>query len=262
MIICPKCGTTNEDGAEFCRACGTPLTAAEMPAKQTLPIKYPWLLKLYGLIFVVICVAICGGFVAKGVSAARANRSKPAADSKSSAPAETGASSRAETSRAATTSKAATDANTRWTRDAFVLSYNARVPSILDNDTFILTKTNEKETAQGHSTSYTCMNGKVAVTLLEDSSSALSVVTFNVPLSYSAAKAQNGIGGGNVLLDWILTPATVIENLTSFDELDRFRTTFENFDTSGFQIHTTHADYTVLFYDDLGMTISSIKLKS
>ncbi len=244
MIICPKCGTTNEDDAEFCKACEAPLAVAEQPAKK--PGIPRWIL------------VVCGVIVVLGVIAKIFDSGDAGGSARSNTTA-TSASSRAETSRAAeTTSKAATGANTRWSRESFVTAYNAKVPAIWDSDEMMLTEVRGHDTTAGYETLYKCWEGQITVSLIEDSLSELSKVTFiftlgkelkpSEVLAYAADKA--------------LTPALVIENLNSLDDLDRFRTTLEyNDSTTSFETNTPHADYSVDIYVDLGCVSASLKLK-
>jgi hypothetical protein len=36
-MFCPKCGTTNEENAQFCGKCGAPLAPGAVPPRQPIP---------------------------------------------------------------------------------------------------------------------------------------------------------------------------------------------------------------------------------
>ena len=64
MITCPKCGTQNEDGSDFCKKCGTSLHAAPPISEYRRPrdecFGLPWGGAIFGLVFggLLICLGL------------------------------------------------------------------------------------------------------------------------------------------------------------------------------------------------------------
>lgn len=222
MIICPKCGTTNEDGAEFCKACEAPLAVAEQPAKK--PGIPRWIL------------VVCGVFVVLGVllqifdrddsnSTPRSNT----ADVQSSAPAETGASSRAETSRAEEDSQA----------QKYIAAVKAKYKALLNTE---LNEISSDYDESDGSTVHLLQSGELKVCMMERNNTITLIQTSyarkGIDLLIDTAKNdEEKIVYQSALLNSLYCPIAVYEDsINSKEDLALFILYHMETDENGVQL--------------------------
>lgn len=222
MIICPKCGTTNEDGAEFCKACEAPLAVAEQPAKK--PGIPRW-------IYVVCGVIVVLGVIAKIFDSGDAGGSARSntADVQSSAPAETGASSRAETSRAAEDSQA----------QKYIAAVKAKYKALLNTE---LNEISSDYDESDGSTVHLFTNGSLSVAMIERNN-AITLVHTNYErkvfdlLINTAKNDEEKLVYQTGLLNNLYCPIAVYEDsINSKEDLSLFILSHMETDENGVQL--------------------------
>ena len=263
MKICPKCGTTNEDGAEFCKACEAPLAVAEQPAKK--PGIPRW-------IYVVCGVIVVLGVIAKIFDSGDAGGSARSntADVQSSAPAETGASSRAETSRAAETSAELLSGNTipsnikvsQMSTKEFVTAYNHCMEQTMEFPNLVLTKQSEETLSSGKlSTVYSCTGfNNLTVQVVESTDGHITNINTRYPVYLGDYRSDYGEEAWLGLFLCMLSPSAVIENMSTYQELIDFTVNFIN-EGGMISCETENADYRATHAKPQKTTVISIIIK-